>query len=134
MSNKEVTQAPDQTPAEATAEPSRARRVWRPLTDIVETKDGVVLMMELPGVAAGDIDIALEKRVLSIRARSGSAALDSLQLVHAEYEPGDYERAFTLSEDFDSDRIEAELKNGVLTLRLPRADEAQPRTIRVKAA
>lgn len=130
----EVTKAPEQTPAETRAEPARARRLWRPLADIVETKEGVTLMLELPGVAAEDVDVALEKRVLTIRAKSSVAAPESLRLVHAEYEAGDYERAFTLSADFDAENIEAELKNGVLTLRLPRAEDAQPKTIKVRAA
>ena len=55
-------------------------------------------------------------------------------LVHLEFEPGDYDRSFVLSEDFDAARIEAVLKDGVLTLRLPRAAEAQPSKIQVKAA
>jgi HSP20 family molecular chaperone IbpA len=130
----EVTKAPEQTPAETAAEPARARRIWRPLSDIVETREGVTLMLELPGVAAEDVDVSLEKRVLTIRAKSSVASPDRLRLVHAEYEPGDYERAFALSDDFDGEKIEAELKNGVLTVRLPRAEAAQPRTIRVKAA
>ncbi len=130
----EVTKAPEQTPAEAGVEATRNRPLWRPLTDVVETPDGVTLMVELPGVAAEQVDVALEKRVLTIRARSGVTGPDKLRLVHAEYEPGDYERAFTLSEDFDAERIEAEMKNGVLTLRLPRSEAAQPRTIKVKAA
>lgn len=130
----EVTKAPEQTPAETAAEPARARRVWRPLADIVETKEGVTLMLELPGVAAEDVDVALEKRVLTIRAKSSVASPDKLRLVHAEYEAGDYERAFTLSDDFDAEKIEAQLKNGVLTLHLPRAEASQPKTIKVKAA
>lgn len=130
----DVTRAPDQTPAEAGTEATRNRPVWRPLTDIVETREGVTLTVELPGVAADDVEVALEKRVLTIRARSHAAGPDKLRLVHAEYEPGDYERAFTLSEDFDAERIEAELKNGVLTLRLPRSEATAPKTITVKAA
>lgn len=130
----EVTKAPEQTPAETAAEPSRDRRVWRPLADIVETKEGVTLMLELPGVGADDVDVALEKRVLTIRARSNATAPDKLRLVHAEYESGDYERAFTLSADLDAERIEAELRDGVLTLHLPRSEASQPKTIKVKAA
>jgi HSP20 family molecular chaperone IbpA len=130
----EVTKAPERTPAETAAETTRNRPVWRPLTDIVETRDGVTLMLELPGVAADEVDVALERRVLTIRARSRDAGPDKLRLVHAEYEPGDYERAFTLSEDFDAERIEAEMRNGVLTLRLPRSEAARPKTIKVRAA
>lgn len=130
----QVTRAPEQTPAATAAEPARPRRLWRPLTDILETKEGVTLMLELPGVAPEDVDVELERRVLTIRARSSAAEPEGLRLVHAEYVPGDYERAFTLPADFDADRIEAELRNGVLTLRLPRAEDSRPKTIKVRAA
>lgn len=130
----EVTKAAERTPAAPAAETTRNRPVWRPLADIVETAEGVTLMLELPGVAAEDVDIALERRVLTIRARSHDAGPERLRLVHAEYEPGDYERAFTLAEDFDADRIEAEMRNGVLTLRLPRSEATRPKAIKVKAA
>ncbi|WP_292963059.1 Hsp20 family protein [Nitrobacter sp.] len=59
---------------------------------------------------------------------------ENLELAYAEYGEGDFERAFTLSEDFDPDRIEAEMRGGVLTLTLPRAPEAQPKRIAVKSA
>ena len=129
----ELANANERVPAETAAEPARARRLWRPLADIVETREGVTLTVELPGVAAEDVDVSLEQRVLTIRARSHASAPETLRLVHAEYEPGDYERAFALSEDFDGEKIEAEMRNGVLTLRLPRTEAARPKSIRVKA-
>lgn len=129
----EVTRAPEQTPA-AAPESTRPRRLWRPTTDIVETRDGVVLMVEMPGVAAEDVEVTLEKRVLTIRGRTAFTAPESLRAVHLEYEPGDYERVFTLSDDFDPERIEAEMKQGVLTLKLPRAAVAGVRSVKVRAA
>ncbi|MBB5691920.1 MULTISPECIES: Hsp20/alpha crystallin family protein [Acetobacterales] len=128
------TEAGAVSPAAAGAEPTRNVRIWRPLTDVVETAEGIVLMMEMPGVVADDVDITLERRVLTVRGRGSSPQPDRLRLVHLEFEPGDYERSFVLSEDFDAARIEAVLKDGVLTLRLPRAAEAQPSKIQVKAA
>lgn len=116
------------------AEPASNRPVWRPLADILETRDGFTLMLELPGVAAEDVEVSLENRQLSIRARAQGLESDELQLVHREYVPGDYERAFLLSDDLDGERIEAELKNGVLTVRVPRLAEARPRSIKVKTA
>ncbi|PPB81491.1 HSP20 family molecular chaperone IbpA [Albidovulum inexpectatum] len=110
------------------------KRVYRPLTDIVETEDGVTLMVEMPGVAPDDVDVTLEKRVLTIRGRVHPVRSDKLRLAYAEYGEGDFERSFTLSEDFDPERIEAKLSNGVLTLTLPRAAETTPRKISVKAA
>lgn len=122
-----------QTPA-AAPEAARNAPVWRPLADIQRTRDGLVLMLEMPGVAAEDVDITLERRVLTVRGRGRQPEPEGLRAVHREYAPGDYERAFTLSEDVDESGIEASMKDGVLTLKLPRAAEARPRTIRVNAA
>ncbi|MFN3575949.1 MAG: Hsp20/alpha crystallin family protein [Tabrizicola sp.] len=129
----EVTQTSDKTPAE-TPEPTTGGRIYRPLADIVETDAGVTLMLEMPGVAAEDVDVTLEKRVLTIRGKVRPTSPEKLQLAYAEYGEGDFERAFTLSEDFDPERIEASVSNGILTLTLPRAAEAQPKKIAVRGA
>ncbi|MGS4948290.1 Hsp20/alpha crystallin family protein [Meridianimarinicoccus sp. RP-17] len=131
--NNDVTQTAGK-PAADTPETMTGARVYRPLTDIMETDEGVTLMLEVPGVAADDVDVTLEKRVLTIRCKVHYTRPDKLQLAYAEYGEGDYERAFTLSDDFDPDKIEAAMANGVLTLTLPRAAEAQPRKIAVKGA
>ena len=132
MTNQ-VTQSTEKTPAE-TPETTTGGRIYRPLTDIVESDEAVMLALEMPGVAADDVDVTLEKRVLTIRGRVQPTQPEKLQLVHAEYGEGDFERAFTLSDDFDPEKIEAEVSNGVLTVMLPRAAEAQPRKIAVKAS
>ena len=130
---KDIATSTERTAAGA-PEGTRTSRVWRPLTDIVETRDGIRLMVEMPGVGPDDVEVTLERGVLSIRGRSQSNQPETLQLTHAEYEPGDYERAFSLSDAFDPDRIEAQMHGGVLTLDVPRLAEAQPRTIKVRAA
>lgn len=130
---EQVTRTTEKTPAEA-PETTHGGRIYRPITDIVETADGVTLMLEMPGVAADDVDVTLEKRVLTIQGKVRPTSIDSLDLAYAEYGEGDFERVFTMSDDFDPERIEAEVQNGVLTLRLPRAAAAQPRKITVKAA
>ena len=129
----DVTQTSDKTPAEG-PETTTGARLYRPLSDIVETEDGVTLMLEMPGVAAGDVDITLEQRVLTIRGKVRPTRPETLQLTYAEYGEGDYERAFTLSDDFDPDKIDASVKNGVLTVTLPRAAEAKPKKVAVKAS
>ncbi len=113
---------------------SRNSRVYRPLTDIVEQGDHVILMLEMPGVAPQDVDITLESRVLTIRGAISQDGPDKLQLAYREYDEGDYERAFTVSEDFDPDKIEAEMQNGVLSVRLPRSEAAKPKKISVKSS
>lgn len=129
----EMTKTSDKALAQ-TPETTRGGRIYRPLTDIIETDSGVSLALEMPGVASGDIDITLENRVLTIRGRVGLPQSDKLRLSYAEYGQGDFERAFTLSDDFDPDKIDAVLHNGVLTLSLPRAEAVQPKKIEVKAA
>jgi HSP20 family protein len=131
MSN-DVTETADKTPAE-TPETTTGRRIYRPLTDIVETGEGVTLMLEMPGVSAEDVDITLEKRVLTIRGKIQATSPEKLQLAYAEYGEGDFERSFTLSDDFDPEKIGASVSNGVLTVTLPRVAEAQPKKIAVTA-
>ena len=87
----------------------------------------------MPGVALDGVDITLERRVLTIRGRSASNDHAGYQQVYSEYSNGDYERAFTLSESIDRERIEATLKDGVLHLILPKAETAKPRKIELKS-
>lgn len=129
----EVTQTSDKTPA-GIPETTTGGRIYRPLADVVETEDGVTLMLEMPGVGAGDVDVTLEKRVLTIRGKVRTTNPEKLQLAYAEYGEGDFERSFTLSDDFDPEKVGASASNGVLTLTLPRAAQAQPRKIAVTAS
>ena len=110
------------------------RPVFVPPADIYETSDALVLMCELPGVATDQVDITLERRVLTIRARAANQEHAGYQRVYTEYADGDYERIFTLSEDIDRDRIEATARNGVLQLVLPKAASARARRIELKAS
>ena len=129
----DITQATEKTPTHA-PEAAAGGRIYRPLTDIVETDQCVSMMVEMPGVAADVVEITFENRVLTIRGKVEPVRPENPALAYAEYGEGDFERAFTLSEDFDPDRIEAEMRGGVLTLTLPRAPEAQPKRIAVKGA
>jgi HSP20 family molecular chaperone IbpA len=129
----DITQVTEKTPTD-TPEAIGGGRIYRPLTDIVETDQGVSMMLEMPGVGSDDVEITLENRVLTIRGKVEPMRPENLELAYAEYDEGDFERAFTLSENFDPDRIEAEMRGGVLTLTLPRAPEAQPKRIAVKGA
>jgi HSP20 family molecular chaperone IbpA len=105
-----------------------------PAADIYETGDNLVVLCELPGVGSDGVDITLERRVLTIRARSAEHEHSGYQRVYTEYADGDYERVFTLSEDIDRDRIEATARDGVLHLVLPKAAPAKARRIELKSA
>jgi len=110
------------------------RPVFVPPSDIYETKDSIVVLAEMPGVAPDGVDLTLERRVLTIRGRSGASDHAGYQLVYNEFANGDYERVFTLSENIDRDRIEATLKDGVLHLVLPKAETAKAKKIELKAS
>jgi HSP20 family protein len=119
--------------SERGAESTRNAPVFMPPADIYETAEALFLSLEMPGVEAGSLNITLDKRVLTISGRSHSSAPEGYSLSHHEYRDGNYERAFTLSEAIDGDKIEAELKDGVLRLKLPKSQPAPAKTINVKA-
>ncbi len=116
-----------------TATPTQTvhRRVLRPLADIVEFSDRYQIVADLPGVAEHDVDISLDRNVLTIRATTSVAKPEDMRAVWREYDEADYERRFTLGHGIDSERIEATMRNGVLTLILPKSEQQQPRRINV---
>ena len=110
------------------------RRVFMPRTDVYETQDNVMIAADMPGVDEKSVEITLEKNVLTIRGAVASMEIPGHTLAYAEYEVGDYERAFTLSEEINRDAVQALVRNGVLYLTLPKAAAAKARKIEVKAA
>jgi HSP20 family protein len=115
-------------------ERTKPRRVFKPAVDIIERKDDTVLTADLPGVDEHTLDITLEKNVITIRGAVEQQLPAGYRLAYGEYEIGDYERAFTLSDEVDKDRIQATIRNGVLRLVLPKAAAAKTRKIAVTAA
>lgn len=114
----DITQATEKTPTDA-PETAGGGRIYHPLTDIVETDQCVSMMVEMPGVAADAVEITLENRVLTIRGKVEPMRPENLELAYAGRAEGDFERDVTLSENFGPDKIEAEMRGGVLTLTLP---------------
>ena len=97
-------------------------RVFVPTTDIFETEDALTVVMEMPGVNREHADITVEDDVLSVVGRIDFAKYENLQPVYTEYNVGHYRRSFNLSpSSFDEHKITAEMKDGVLTLTLPKA-------------
>lgn len=116
------------------AESTRTAPAYSPATDIYESQDALILLLEMPGVDPDAINVTLDKRVLTIAGRCRRTALSGYSLSHAEYREGDYERAFTLSEAIASDSIEASVRDGVLRLVLPKSRPQPAKTISVKSA
>jgi HSP20 family molecular chaperone IbpA len=115
------------------AESTRNAPVFIPVTDIYETDQALFLALELPGVDPAAVNITLDKRVLTITGHSVVQVPEGFSLTHHEYRDGDYERSFTLAESIDGEQIEAELKDGLLHLKLPKAQPAPAKSIHVKA-
>jgi HSP20 family protein len=113
-------------------EPTRAEEVFgAPPVDIFEDEDGLVVLADLPGVASEGLDVRVEQRILTITAHA--QPVPSGTALHREYELTNFFRQFQLPEEVDTAHIQAELKQGVLTLRLPRAPKEQPRRVEVRA-
>jgi HSP20 family molecular chaperone IbpA len=109
-----------------------ARRVFTPHTDVVENKSEYRVSVDVPGVADDQIVLTVEKDVLTIEAHAAVAAMTDRRLAHAEYESADFRRVFRFPDGVKRDGIEASLKNGVLTVIVPKAEAAQTRRIVVK--
>ncbi|HWR71906.1 MAG TPA: Hsp20/alpha crystallin family protein [Nitrospirota bacterium] len=114
-------------------ERTRPRKVYTPAVDILERKDDIVVTADMPGVDEKSVDITLEKNVLTIYGMVEPQFPEGQRLALSEYGVGDYQRAFTLSEEVDRDRINASVKNGVLRLVLPKAAAVKARKIEVQA-
>jgi HSP20 family molecular chaperone IbpA len=110
----------------------RNRRMFVPRVDIFESGDQVVLLADMPGVNEASIDITLEKNLLTIHGEVDAPAFEAYDLAYAEYATGDFQRTFALSDEVDRERIEATVKNGVLRLTLPKAEQAKARKIEVR--
>lgn len=105
-------------------------RYITPPVDIYETADGLLVKADLPGVAREGLDVRVENSLLTIRGKAAHAAPGDP--VYQEYGLVNFFRQFELNERVDQSKISAELKHGVLTLTLPKAEEAKPRQIDVK--
>lgn len=106
-------------------------RYVTPPVDIYEDGDGLVVKADLPGVARENLDVRVENNLLSIRGRPEHGA--SGDPIYREYELANFFRQFELNDRVDQTKISAELRHGVLTLTLPRAEEAKPRKVEVRA-
>ena len=113
--------------------PNGAAGALVPPVDIIESPEVITLCADLPGVAKEGLSIGVEGDRLTIE---GAVSLNEpahLQSVYAEVRVAQYRRTFVLSRDLDTEKIDARLQNGVLTLQIPKVERAKPRRIEVKA-
>ena len=109
------------------------QRAVLPAVDVFEDASGITLLADMPGVPKDQLELKIEGDALLIEGGVQALTPDGLEAVYAEVRVPRYRRSFTLSRELDTARIEANLKDGVLTLRIPKQAHAQPRRIAVNA-
>ncbi|MBP9034325.1 MAG: Hsp20/alpha crystallin family protein [Pseudomonadales bacterium] len=129
MSNsKAVKETPAAHPATA---PGSA---LRPRVEVFEDAEGITLIADLPGVSSERLNVQVDKDTLQIEGSADIAMPEGMQALHAEIRSKLYRRSFSLSSELDPDAIAAKLKDGVLTLHIPKRAEVRPRKVEVKVA
>jgi HSP20 family molecular chaperone IbpA len=129
--NKEM-EVSEQEIVQDETERTRECRCYVPRTDIYEYDENIVVLMDMPGINENAIEITLEKNILHVKGLAQIDNFESYSLTFSEYETGDYERSFRVSDAIDRDKIEARYNDGVLRLVLPRAEQAKTKKIAVK--
>jgi HSP20 family molecular chaperone IbpA len=112
----------------------REQPAMTPRVDVLEDATGITLIADLPGVSREALDIQVEGDSLAIEGQVGPATPEAMEATYAEVRVPRFRRMFTLSRELDGSRIEAQLKDGVLRLRIPKQEHAQPRRVQVKVA
>jgi HSP20 family molecular chaperone IbpA len=96
------------------------RRAYVPAVDVVDSEAEAVLVVDIPGVPEGGVDLSMEKNVLTLTAMPADGVIAGRTHANSEHGAGEYRRSFALPDEVDRERIEASLKNGVLRVRLPK--------------
>ncbi|MEM5436083.1 Hsp20/alpha crystallin family protein [Paraburkholderia diazotrophica] len=130
--NTQLAQRDQNAVTHAEADEAHRRVTLTPAVDIFEDSHSVTLLADLPGVSKEKLDVKVHDGNLTIEAESVVPVPPNLALSHAELRAPYFSRRFTVSEDFDTSKIDASLKDGVLKLTIPRHEAAKPRRIDVK--
>jgi HSP20 family protein len=110
----------------------RANRPWSPSVDIFETEDALTLKADLPDVKIEDIDVRVEHQTLTLRGQRKFANEESVRGYHRiERSYGEFVRSFAVPPTVDTEKVQADYKNGVLTIALPKKEAAKPRRVKV---
>lgn len=109
------------------------RRFFQPNVRILESVDAVEVIAVVPGADEHSTDLTIENDTLTLTARVAQPALDGRKLVYTELRDGDFRRSFQIPEVIDRQKIEAHVKDGILRIRLPKQENAQPKKVTVLA-
>jgi HSP20 family molecular chaperone IbpA len=132
MASRQELQVQKKRELEQKEEATIPARVFIPNVDIYETQDALTVILEMPGVEKNNIQVRIENDILNVEGRLDLTKYKDLLPLYTEYNVGHYARNFQLSSKIDQSKIAAELTDGVLSLTLPKVEEAKPRTIQVK--
>jgi HSP20 family protein len=115
-------------------QPRQEAPTMMPRVDVLEDEAGITLLADLPGVSRESLEIHVEGDSRMIEGGVAAATPEAMEAAYAEVRVPRYRRSFTLSRELDGGRIEAQLKDGVLRLRIPKQEHAQPRRVSIKVA
>jgi len=128
------TQVAERDAAAAAVSPTRSEPALTPPVDVIEDSTGITLYADMPGVPKDRLNIQIDGDQLSVAGEIVLPVPQEMKSSHAEVQRFRYERRFTLSKELDATRASAEMAQGVLRLRIPKADHAQPRKIEVRVS
>ena len=131
MASQQELQVQQKREVEKKQETTVPSRAFLPVTDIFETDQALTVVLEMPGVSKDNVDISVENDILTIEGWIDYSKYEGLQPVYTEYNVGHYVRSFQISSKIEQSGISAELKDGVITLVLPKAETAKPRKIKL---
>ncbi len=117
-----------------TEEAARSEAALLPPVDVIEDAGGITLYADLPGVPKDKLSLQIDADTLTLEGEISLDMPEGMEATHAEVSRPRYRRTFTLSKELDSGKVSAEFNHGVLKLRIPKAEHAQPRRIEVKVA
>jgi HSP20 family molecular chaperone IbpA len=106
-------------------------RAFVPSADIYESENALTIVLEMPGVSRDNVDVNIEDGVLTVEGRIDFSKYEGLQPVYSEYNVGPYRRTFRISSQIDQSGITAEMRDGIISLELPKAEAAKPRRVQV---
>lgn len=124
----------DTTAASSGRNAARQERALLPPVDVLEDSTGITLYADLPGVPKDQLHLRVEGDQLAIEAEVSLPVPENMTAGHAEVTLSRYRRTFTLSKELDAEKVSADLNQGVLRVRIPKAEHAQPRKIEVRVA
>ena len=131
MAAQQELQVQQKREVEKTQESTTPMRAFLPNTDIFESDEALTVVLEMPGVEKGNVEVNVDNGVLTVEGRIKFDKYEGMEPVYTEYSVGPYRRSFRISGTIDQNKIRAEMIDGVVTLVLPKAEAAKPRRIEV---